>query len=363
MGVYSQNDNIIHDCKAVDLCMEYYLHFISNHDTLYDKLATLCTKNQDCNRFRRTHRIGDLANGTCSTLGVEETVNRQIIDKIHCYFAHGYSMGYRVAEKENASDGIKHSNNRLKTLTQTNNNELSFQLKKFSRGFSNNPTNDSNVIKPNPDDLCYSFGFNFDYGSKWHKNSEQNISSKKHKNMKSEMMAVMPRWRFDAEYSKAKRHYDSCHGKKYVADHIHEYDTLKHLDPEIRQTLSGMVKTTQFPYGVDRFETVKLSTEHLLAVMIYCNFSNICEAFSKTFRAVSPSESKESVFTKHSEYYWFGKHLKELVHYFGTAVVDDRSFYHGVDKQMKFPRMMIAGYNYVAMFGPLSTSSEYAVAE
>ena len=63
----------------------------------------------------------------------------------------------------------------------------------------------------------------------------------------------------------------------------------------------------------------ELTPEHLFAVILYCDFTKLCTAFSGTFRRENVFESLESVISRHSEFAIFGRLLVEMVNWFGIS--------------------------------------------
>ena len=60
-----------------------------------------------------------------------------------------------------------------------------------------------------------------------------------------------------------------------------------------------------------------LTLGHLCAVILYCDFGILCTAFSATFRRQNVFEDEESVKSRHSKFYHFGRLLVEAVVDFG----------------------------------------------
>jgi len=67
-----------------------------------------------------------------------------------------------------------------------------------------------------------------------------------------------------------------------------------------------------------------LSFQHLLALIFYTDFTDLCTAFSASFRALKPFETLENIKRRNSVFHFMSKHLRELVELFGGC-----SFGHG----------------------------------
>ena len=65
-------------------------------------------------------------------------------------------------------------------------------------------------------------------------------------------------------------------------------------------------------------DEVELTLQHLFSIILYCDFSALCTAFSGTFRRENVFEDEDSVVSRHAEFGIFGKLLVEMVQWFGT---------------------------------------------
>eukprot|EP01084_Bolivina_argentea_P307021 530609_1 len=99
-----------------------------------------------------------------------------------------------------------------------------------------------------------------------------------------------------------------------------------------------------------------MEIQHVQSLMIYCNFDELQNEFSKTYREFSGMN--------HNNFYYWGKYLKQSIHRYGTKMVDSdiQSVYHGIGETLLFPQ--ITGELGIGMkiYCPLSTSSSLLVA-
>ena len=65
-----------------------------------------------------------------------------------------------------------------------------------------------------------------------------------------------------------------------------------------------------------------LSVHHLYAVIMYCDFSDFCTAFGRSFRKLKWDESIASIKDRNSRFYFVSRYLRELVQYFGCVGLD-----------------------------------------
>ena len=100
-----------------------------------------------------------------------------------------------------------------------------------------------------------------------------------------------------------------------------------------------------------------ITIHHLIAVILYCNFSALCTHFSATYRKTDVFESLKSIMDRHSHWYHLGQLLQECVHYFGSDGETDRGpFYCGLNTILHVP---LGG---IILYGPCSTTTMREVA-
>eukprot|EP01084_Bolivina_argentea_P105716 189311_1 len=98
-----------------------------------------------------------------------------------------------------------------------------------------------------------------------------------------------------------------------------------------------------------------ITVEHLLSLMIYCNYDSLQNKFSLVCR-----QNNNDV----QYFYHLGKYLKEVVHDFGTTIKDGpwKKFYHGIGKKLIFPEIIGTNQRGICTYCPLSTSISFEVA-
>ena len=164
----------------------------------------------------------------------------------------------------------------------------------------------------------------------------------KHSNLRDEIMETghlkMSGW-YNVVMEKARRYWDT-----YVVRNI-----IKCFDDNPSPHYAGKI----------------LTLEHLVSIILYCDFSVLCTEFSKTFRKENVFESDESLIYRHSAYAIFGKLLSELVRIFGCSRdkgngadgPDSGPFYCGLHRVSKI------GAFALTLRGPTSTSKVRVVAQ
>eukprot|EP01083_Nonionella_stella_P085834 238121_1 len=126
------------------------------------------------------------------------------------------------------------------------------------------------------------------------------------------------------------------------------------LEQFVSEYAKAMMHLHSF-YGKKNFKGMKI--EHMLSVMIHCNFDTLQCYFNKTYRE---NQGKD-----HCNFYWMGLYLKTAVHEYGTRICRGSitSFYHGFSKQLIFPEYITTAVGHgVSIHCPLSTSSSQTVA-
>lgn len=89
-------------------------------------------------------------------------------------------------------------------------------------------------------------------------------------------------------------------------------------------------------YGIDAGEIIKL--EHIMCVLLYTNWTNLCFYFSASYRKLRDDESDQELKQRHTEYAIWGKLLRETVEVYGTKFGQSsiKKFYTGISTAMLF---------------------------
>ena len=105
-------------------------------------------------------------------------------------------------------------------------------------------------------------------------------------------------------------------------------------------------------YGISAGSPI--TAGHILSVLLYTNFTDHSYTFSSTYRKNHLYESVSSLKKRHSEYFWWGKYLRETVEIYGEDMKkrsDIRLFHHGISQTLYFNTTNIR------LFGPVSTTT------
>eukprot|EP01083_Nonionella_stella_P055353 146029_1 len=335
-----------------------FLHLLEEHDThndfeaIYKSLGGSCDISMCC-KFKRNHRnrsnfnVYKECNNDCVLI-----TKIQILDSIHCYYSHCFDIGNRF-NKVNATD--------QKMMDDDHNHNHNQKILKSKHKMYRKHRKNKFMLQPQHEKKEYSFGFQFSY------DGEEGIKiHSKRDSFKQELLHnaifTLCTLQFDCEYKKAQQKWKSVYGRK-----LHFALYKNHYKEQTAISVQGEGPYDAFGnFGSALTSSTKklhqkiLSLEHLLSVMIYCNYTSLQYEFSKTFRRMSDSDEIENVAIRHSNFYWFGKLLKEMVNFCGRDCMDGsvQSLYHGITEQLSMPHIIPC---YIRIFCPLSTTTELAV--
>jgi len=113
-------------------------------------------------------------------------------------------------------------------------------------------------------------------------------------------------------------------------------------------------------FGINNGE--KLKSEHLQALILYTDWTDLCTLFSRSLRKDSTCDSLDEVKKKNSKFFYWSKYLRELITYFGSSgdgLMNKKvkgPFFSGVNCVLNVSEFAI-GFN-----APTSTSKSFAVA-
>eukprot|EP01084_Bolivina_argentea_P067285 122556_1 len=270
-----------------------------------------------CNAFKRNYR--DRTNHaiiTALSQDTQDVVTQQILDKVHCYYIHTCHMGYRVSNGGHMNKIPLHStNSRNSKYNSLCHDSTSEPLYRFGQQFNYEGYVHSKSKHYHPDYETESY------------NSSIITINAKYSSLKQELLeneiSILCKDQFNAEIIKASIYFESYYCRK----HYRNFET----------------------------STKRMTLQLVLALMIYCNFTELSNKFSKTFW---------NNVADHNNFYHLGRSIKKAVHNFGTVIKDGdiNKFYHGIGETLLFPQTTGAYGWGVSILSPLSTSSQIEVA-
>eukprot|EP01084_Bolivina_argentea_P249853 418420_1 len=296
-----------------------FLHLLTQHDNDADFECIVNWLGQcnieKCKVFRRNYR-----NRSARKEMLTEQTNR-IADKIHCYYYHSFDIGSRFNISE--QDEINKGQDDLKDFTETKLTKKKFFVMNKILSKKKNMVKQFDRLKQkyvllspkyfHTVDKRYGCGYSFNYEGK---NQNGMKVSPRLSSLKDELITNnihnISITQYMNEYEKAIIHFKSCYKKKKYTD---------------------------------------MSMAQILSLMFYCNFTQLQLIFSRTYR-----ENIE----EHSSFYHWGKNLNVAVNSFGDNVAFGgiEELYHVIGEILVFPMF----HNAIHIYGPLSTTSTFAVA-
>eukprot|EP01084_Bolivina_argentea_P176338 305172_1 len=361
------NPNIIKDFHHILMRHLNHANKLKN-DKNFQIIYKIMTTNIECNvskcgGFSRNNRNKEKKSSkmtveqqsTNDDDNLEHTYFIDLLDNIHCYFIHSFDTGFRLNadmtdQIYNNNDDVKlsplaeldfDSNDiqrlyvdnvvqKLKTFLldkQKKITDLRATTNKFVTTINDNETNDQkqndDIVKEK--ETQYAFGMRYYYWA-WFKNKTgldwRNKGYKvqdwyienKYQDFKEEMLNYLPIKQFNCV--------------KLKSTHLlNKSNVLKRMKSDFYYTDRGM---QPMYYGIPCGEPLKIS--NIMCVLFYTDYSELSYNFSKSFRRLSSSETDECLKKRHSNYWHWGKILRETVELYGNYIRNSKvhTFYHGV---------------------------------
>eukprot|EP01083_Nonionella_stella_P289688 985838_1 len=370
----STESDSIDDSDGIKSILENYLHLMIQHSNdqdilnndfeyIYRYLGADCNI-QKCSSFGRhslCRRESAERDELLKEYNVEhdrDIIRKHTIDKIHCFYRHSYDIGHRLTPDETNEIILAKAHNKGFIRTR---DILSEKQDRNLNSFRNNgnkllsPLNFITIedAKPNIETEetreMYKCGFKFDYDSGQGFYDNGMAVHPQYDNIKEELLinttVRLSIGHFDCEHQKAELHYQCQYFRSYMNQLQDRNTYTNHDDTDVSDTSSHSGTSVK-----------EFKLHHILALMVYCNFTTLQCKLSETYRRCVQNESKESILKRHSTFYFLAKYLNEAVNDYG---VDSKrsKFYHGINKELLFSKTCD-----ISIYCPLSTSSSYAVA-
>ena len=173
------------------------------------------------------------------------------------------------------------------------------------------------------------------------------------------------RWIYDDDHTD-DRHYVAARYPKWKEEILN----YKHLDidqyKEAFNKAQEYIKTAvaKSIKSLDDLLQNPLSTSHLVAIILYCDYSELSTDFTKSFRKTHQFETLDQIKKRHSNYRHWGETLRWTIYCYGQRKNDkngllpklDGPFYCGMDTVMN-----VSQFN-MYFLSPTSTSIQLTVA-
>eukprot|EP01084_Bolivina_argentea_P267318 453725_1 len=393
------NDNIID-------ALNCFHHLLKKHNSpdefeaIYNILDNQCNVLK-CDKMRRIRRDRTRKGDEKESKQSCDRWTNDIMNKIHCHFQHSYDIGYRISKNE-----------RKRIEQQVIDSDVKYDENMFDispldhtllimRQIVSSKQNKPSVSRHKVYNDIFINGQTYVYWDYFHpKSTVSNLVDEMNKNkyifpkfqsLKQELTqntkCSLTKEQFDNEYRKAFQYKCSVWGKKLVADPVN-------INQFSRRGKGSNPMTKGFALiGIEKGR--EISIEHVLAVVVYCNYTERTTEFRNTYRRQDRDdysdlnysrkymkekimlragtryeeirdeektnrESNWSIKGRHGNFYHLARNLNELIHVYCPREKDAEhaisSVYHGVSKKMRFSGVK------ESMHQPLSTTMSYAVA-
>eukprot|EP01083_Nonionella_stella_P043255 116721_1 len=382
---------------SVTAFMDDYHHIIKDHDDelenlryfLIDEYDSECS--QQCDYLTRNYRNkSEWSNDREMELyhtndNKVVLINRQI-DKIHAYLFHSFELNYRLTEKEalqifgtktEQKDDKKYDDEEEEDMDhegQQKTQQIGQMMKVIeckrtkmrvlvgdarmtNNKFVTNVVSDQKTDPASTDEHSdekeqrkevsateYSFGFPFKYYTRF-KHGKWFIC-KKHSDMKDELLnnpfQTLSLAQYQHQYEESNVFLECAAIRRLKCEHIPLYDEPQAID-------TGLSPKSP------------ITAPHIMSLLFYCNFTELCTVFSSTFRRIAQNETDEGVKERNAHFFHWSKLLLESIHLFGTplttgGILSKFTVYHGVSCIMVFNNMN------QGVYGPFSTTAQFNVA-
>eukprot|EP01084_Bolivina_argentea_P091731 165102_1 len=291
----------------------------------------------------------------------DDIASQQLLDRIHCYYFHTFDIGYKLrkCEKQNIIDTEKKSNEEYHRI-------ISSTILSKRRMYGHSDA--LNAIKAKTNKFKnvkkYNFGYRFYYWKPYENYTGFNDPAYPQTNINSTMpfqhsnFSPLKFWHIQNKFPNIKL--ELLHNPICVIDltqwqEVSNKATIHSKTKKLKSTMCHFAKLKAEWYEMKDGET--MTTNHVIGMMIYCNFDILQNRFTETYREINETETPQDIMDRHSNYYWLGRYLRECVECFGMK--QEAGFtrlYHGVNDTFTFESTM------ANIKCPFSTSTSYLVA-
>eukprot|EP01084_Bolivina_argentea_P256314 431499_1 len=225
---------------------------------------------------------------------------QHMLDKIHCFLAHSdfrqYLQRYLEQSREETDENEL---NRYKSVETNLPSTATFNKSNKSKYITD--------ISDSADTQIISYGFGIEHPHPYLKPVYNSI----HNEILFNSLCNLHPTQFIAELIKAIRH--------------HQVETENKL-----------LKCRYYDekYNIIRNETICI--RHVLAIVIYTDFSDFCTNFRKTYRMIGDEKTKAEVRKRHLQLYFYSRALFEAIEFFGEEMHAEMKVYHGLNRVMQF---------------------------
>ena len=148
--------------------------------------------------------------------------------------------------------------------------------------------------------------------------------------------------------------YDSKNFNYMIFKHVALTKAKQYMATKLIKSIPGAKKYNH--YGLS--EGNRISLEHVISIILYCDYSELSSDFSATFRKSSPFEPLSITKHRHRKYWWWSYLLLQTVQIYGSSRYSGLTgpFFTGISFMMTLPQFNIH------LISPTSTSVHVEVA-
>eukprot|EP01084_Bolivina_argentea_P256990 432865_1 len=342
------------DTKSLTEIVDNYLHVLQHHDvqfeTIFNELEEKPCDITNCTMIKRNYENRNTIDDDKNSSKINLVSN--IMDKMHCYFHHCYEIGHRFKLQElnvstrKISNDEKHGGTTILNNWMVNGNIARIRdaqiakREKYKNVFGNSEVQTrqkynqlfiSDEKSRERFGNSYKAGFDFYYP-----------------------LAGIPKARRSVTvYQKFASFKEELLQNPYVTLNIHQYNNeYEKAMIYFNSKYCKMCKNFQ----KNNINKRSFKIYYVLAMVIYCNYTQLQYEFSKTYRENNGKD--------HNNFYYWGKYLKICSIYFSSKMSEEPTnvYYHGISSKLYFQQAYEGLRSSLYVFGPLSTSASKEVA-
>eukprot|EP01084_Bolivina_argentea_P219264 371932_1 len=342
-----------------------FIHLLSHHsnqfDDIYDILQDRVYANTNsCNLLRCLFMTRNQRDRHQSEKNTKYHPGQQLLDRIHCYYFHSYDTGFKLSKQEKISVNVLNEERKSNSIDMLRVSEIVRSKRKNYTNIShfnrlNCSSNKFKLAKKDVDSKQYDYGIRFYYWDYCKNDHSQWLNQVRCTSIVQET----ENWFVANKYKDLKTELTNNAIYVVTQQQFNELETnaQMHLNSDKVKDMRCLRKTSARCYDMQYQQL--MSKEHLISMMVYCNYDEVQRKFSETFRRFR-NESNESVKNRHRNYYFFAKLLRECVECFGMSYdplkQENIRVFHGASQSFSFSSMDSC------IMGPFSTTTDYWVA-
>eukprot|EP01084_Bolivina_argentea_P305625 527997_1 len=375
------------DGKDIISFINDFHHMLTSHENefedVFEQFAIHRTETAKCTvpnclMFQRNYRNRKISSNAFEAKTmyfnrevVEDVVNQQLFDKVHCHYLHSFQIGYKLCRDDKKKVASNIDNCDLKENESIDRHSNDQIVRSMHQLIKNKKCNEYNVAPSKfviTDErwLKYSVGMKYFYWD-YYKNNQERVDpatkvpfddnyieanqgfvlqefyvESKYKNLKEELVTnaicTISANKLNQIITKAKYHQQT----KFFSSIV-----CKYLVMDFKKYYNNLMEGTP------------MTIPHIMAMMVYCNEDLLQRKFSETFRRMKSDETNESIINRHRNFVHLGRLLRECVFCFGSKNANDFvevKLYHGTSIQAQFSSTD------ALVNGPFSTTTDASVA-